>query len=99
MKLEEQVCSLELSKQLDKLGVKQKSLFYWFYNLNYNPDLKEYESNGFESGTFDDRWAFTNKSPFHNHASIGALSAASRALRGYNNELADECHHTFLTER
>lgn len=29
MKLESQVCSLELAKQLKKLGVKQESLFYW----------------------------------------------------------------------
>lgn len=29
MKLEEQVVSLELSKKLRELGVKQESLFYW----------------------------------------------------------------------
>ncbi len=29
MKLEQQVCSLELAKKLEKLGVKQKSLFWW----------------------------------------------------------------------
>lgn len=29
MKLENQVCNLELSKKLKKLGVKQESLFYW----------------------------------------------------------------------
>lgn len=29
MKLENQVCSLELAKQLKELGVKQDSLFYW----------------------------------------------------------------------
>lgn len=29
MKLEEQVCSLELAKQLKTLGVKQESAWYW----------------------------------------------------------------------
>lgn len=29
MKLEEQVCSLELAKKLKELGVEQDSLFYW----------------------------------------------------------------------
>lgn len=31
MKLEDQVCSLELSKRLKELGVQQNSLFYWYY--------------------------------------------------------------------
>jgi len=29
MKIENQVCSLELAKKLKELGVKQNSLFYW----------------------------------------------------------------------
>ncbi len=60
-------------------------------NLIYNPELDSLESNGFESGTFDDRWAFTSKSSALNYGSAAALAAASRALRGYNNKLASEC--------
>jgi hypothetical protein len=63
-------------------------------NLIYNPKLDSLQSDGFTSGTFDDRWAFTSKSTPLNYGSIAALAAASRALRGYNNTLADECLST-----
>lgn len=36
MKLEQQVCSLELSKRLRELGVKQESVFYWSQGGIYN---------------------------------------------------------------
>lgn len=60
-------------------------------NLPYNPDLKPYETDGKSSGTMDDRWAFTNRMPWLDYFSIGALAAASRALQNYNKPLADEC--------
>lgn len=60
-------------------------------NLIYDPDLVGKEPNGFKSGVFDDRWAFTTKSTPLNYGSIAALAAASRALKGYNDSLADEC--------
>ena len=63
-------------------------------NLIYNPELDSLQSNGFTSGTFDDRWAFTNKSTPLNYGSIAALSAASRALKGYNDSLAAQCIET-----
>ncbi|MBN1371390.1 MAG: glycoside hydrolase family 9 protein [Anaerolineaceae bacterium] len=63
-------------------------------NLIYNPNLKPNESDGFTSGRFDDRWAFTSKSTALNYGSIAALAAASRALRGYRDELAEECLET-----
>ena len=58
-------------------------------NLPYNPDLKPFEIDGKSSGTLDDRWAFTNRSSFLDYQTAAALAAASRALRGYNNDLAD----------
>jgi len=40
MKLENQVCSLELARKLEKLGVKQNSYWYWsFYALKGETNL------------------------------------------------------------
>jgi endoglucanase len=60
-------------------------------NLLYDPALRPYQVEGNRSGTPDDRWVFTNRMPANNYAGIGALAAASRALRGYNDEFAAEC--------
>ena len=60
-------------------------------NLIYNAKLDSLQSDGFNSGTFDDRWAFTTKSSALNYGSIAALAAASRALSNYNDSLANEC--------
>ncbi|MEX0720474.1 MAG: glycoside hydrolase family 9 protein [Balneolaceae bacterium] len=59
-------------------------------NLIYNPELDSLESDGFTSGRFDDRWAFTTETTALNYGSSAALAAANRALKGYNDELADE---------
>ncbi|MBS2099680.1 glycoside hydrolase family 9 protein [Carboxylicivirga linearis] len=60
-------------------------------NLPYNPNLKPYESDGVSSGTLDDRWAFTNRNYSLDFSTVAAFSAASRALKDYNSELADKC--------
>ena len=60
-------------------------------NLIYDPSLKPYESDGRRSGTPDDRWVYTDASPAANYSGIGALAAASRALRGFNDPLASDC--------
>lgn len=57
----------------------------------YDPNLEPYQVEGTRSGTPDDRWVFTNKSTATNYLSVAALAAAGRALRGYNDPLADEC--------
>jgi endoglucanase len=60
-------------------------------NQVYNPDLGELEATGTRSGIPDDRWAFTSRSSALNFGSAAGLAAASRALRGHNDELAEEC--------
>ncbi len=60
-------------------------------NLPFDPALAPYRSADGKSGTPDDRWAFTARMPALNYGTIGALAAASRALRGYNDAFADEC--------
>ncbi len=59
-------------------------------NLIYNAEMGELESNGIESGKFDDRWAFTNKSSTLDYGTAGSLAAASRVLGSINPELAEK---------
>jgi len=58
-------------------------------NLPYNPNLKPYETDGKSTGTMDDRWAFTNRSTMLDYQTAATLAEASRALRGFNNNLSD----------
>jgi hypothetical protein len=60
-------------------------------NLPYNPGLKPYETDGKSSGTPDDRWAFTNRITTLDYHSIAALASASRALKDFNTQLANDC--------
>jgi hypothetical protein len=59
--------------------------------LFYDASLKPDETRGNRSGKPDDRWVFTNRDTALEYEVITALAAASRTLRGYNEELADEC--------
>jgi len=60
-------------------------------NLPYNANLKPYEKDGRSSGTMDDRWAFTERTTFLDYFTAGALAGASRALKGYNDTLSQQC--------
>lgn len=62
--------------------------------LIFDPKLKPIQSDGVHSGVPDDRLAFTTKSTPLNYGSIAALAAASRALRGWRDDLANECLST-----
>lgn len=58
-------------------------------NRIYDPKLQPYEVEGNYSGTLDDRWAFTTRSSFLDYQTAAALAEASRALQGFNDDLAN----------
>ncbi len=58
--------------------------------LHYDPTLRPYEisADGKRSGTPDDMWAFTNRNPQLDLRAATMFAAASHALKGYNDSLA-----------
>lgn len=58
--------------------------------LPYNPALGPYEvaPDGQSSGVKDDLWAFTSRNPSLDLNAATVLAAASRVLKGYNDELS-----------
>ena len=58
--------------------------------LHYDPSLKPYEvsADGKRSGTPDDMWAITTRSPQLDLRAATMFAAASHALKGYNDDLA-----------
>ena len=59
--------------------------------LPYNPNLGPYEvaADGQSSGVKDDMWAFTSRNPSLDLRAATMFAAASRALKGYNDDLSE----------
>ncbi len=59
--------------------------------LHYDPSLRPYEksADGLSSGTPDDMWAFTSRDAGLDFRAATMFAAASRVLRGYDDELAE----------
>jgi hypothetical protein len=59
--------------------------------LPYNPELGPYEvaPDGRSSGVKDDMWAFTSRNPGLDLRAATMFAAASRALKGYNDDLSE----------
>lgn len=59
--------------------------------LPYNPNLGPYEvaKDGKSSGVKDDMWAFTSRNPGLDLRAAAMFAAASRALKGYNDDLSE----------
>jgi hypothetical protein len=65
-------------------------------NLVYDPELgPDIVAEG-RSGKRDDRWVFTSHDTSLEYLVTTALAAASRVLRDYEDELADECLETAI---
>ena len=60
----------------------------------YSEPMGPLETDGIHSGVPDDRWAFTTHTTALSYDEVGALAAASRVLRGFNDKMADECLQT-----
>ncbi|MBP5365393.1 MAG: glycoside hydrolase family 9 protein [Bacteroidales bacterium] len=58
--------------------------------LHYDPRLKPYQKSvdGKSSGTKDDMWAFTTRNPRLDERAATVFAAASRVLKGFNDDLA-----------
>jgi endoglucanase len=63
----------------------------------YSERMGPLESDGIYSGVPDDRWAFTTHTTALNYDAVGALAAASRVLRGYDDKMAEECLQTAVS--
>lgn len=59
--------------------------------LHYAPSLPPYtkSADGKRSGTKDDMWAFTTRNPMLDNRAATMFAAASRVLKGYNDDLAN----------
>ncbi len=58
--------------------------------LPYNPNLGPYQiaPDGRSSGVKDDMWAFTSRNPGRDLSAATMFAGASRALKGYNDDLS-----------
>ena len=61
--------------------------------LHYDPSLPKYvkSADGKRSGTPDDMWAFTNRNLNSDINAANMFAAASRVLKGYNDNLSARC--------
>ena len=61
--------------------------------LHYDPSLPRYvrSADGKRSGTPDDMWAFTNRNLNNDINAANMFAAASRVLKGYNDNLSARC--------
>lgn len=105
MKLEQQVCSLELSKRLKELGVKQESWFWWNSSKRNKEDTTIYlkDGHGKEYYFSDDyneleRWGGTYDIDLISAFTVAELG---KILPGqlHNFESKEHAIHQYISEK
>ena len=76
MKLESQVCSLELAQKLKELGVEQDSLFCWG-EVNFSRSWADYEWELHHKDLFPKNWHNKNLVSAYTVAELGEMLPAS----------------------
>jgi endoglucanase len=66
-------------------------------NLIYNANMDSTQRSANRSGIRDDRWVFTEENPRRELFVAACLATAYRSLKGYNDDLADDCLETAKT--
>ena len=80
-------CKPGRAKHYGRLGSQTDQLFF-------DSRMKPNQKTMTHSGVNDDRWVFTNKDTGLEYLVSAALAASSRSLRGFDDQLADECLKT-----
>ena len=91
---------LQILAQIEVFGHMIKSLspstLRQYTHLGDAASITDGKIYGIESNVRDDRLAVTTKSASEQNAAIAALAAASYALRGWYDDLADKCLDTAI---
>ena len=82
MKLEDQVCGLELAKKLKDFGMKQESLFYWFEH-KHRGKYPEHENDFALSDQADDNYYPTGEEEYWYRYSAFTVAELGLLLPAY----------------
>lgn len=98
MNLQQQVTSLEISKKLKELGVKQESLFWWINeHLVYKTDMGAYLQNG--GGIAERTFGCADKLSAFSVAELGEMLPIHLIKQSNANEKVVFEYHLFFSKQ